>query len=99
MERILNDNPFQSTHFAWINIHMEQMGSQNLRYLDEALSVHRDRFSTCYIDYLPESLINNTKEYFKQGRCSMCSGFFTGNKHYMTLFCQAILQQFNEYLE
>jgi len=92
-------NPFKSTHFAWINICIERMGFKNLIHLDEALTVHRDKFSTCYIDYLPNYLVNNTHEYFRYGRCSMCSGFFTGNAEYMYRVCHEIESKFLEYLE
>lgn len=98
LKETIRHNPFQSTHFAWMNIHMEHMGFKNLVNLDQALSIHRDRFSTCYIDYLPSSLINQTHEYFRWGRCSMCSGFFTGNAKYMSRVCHAIEAQFLIYL-
>jgi hypothetical protein len=74
------------------------MGYSNLKYLDEALAVKRDKFSTCYIDYIPYELIKDVKEYFKWGRCSMCSGFFTGNKEYMYKVCGLILDKFLYYL-
>jgi hypothetical protein len=99
LKEIIQINPFNSTHFAWINFCIERMGYKNLIYLDEALSSKRDKFSTCYIDYIPETLINNTSEYFKFGRCSMCSGFFTGNKEYMFKVCELIENKFLEYLE
>lgn len=91
-------NPFNSKYFCWINFCIERMGYNNLKYLDEALSVKRDKFSTCYIDYIPYELIKNTKEYFKWGRCSMCSGFFTGNNEYMRNVCSLILDKFLYYL-
>ena len=91
-------NPFNSKYFCWINFCIERMGYSNLKYLDEALSVKRNKFSTCYIDYIPHELIKNTKEYFKWGRCSMCSGFFTGNKEYMRDVCKLILDKFLYYL-
>jgi hypothetical protein len=98
MKEVIETNPFQSTHFAWINFCIERMGFKNLIRLDEALSVKRDKFSTCYIDYIPESLVNNTAEYFKMGRCGMCSGFFTGNETYMYNVCDLIENKFLEYL-
>ncbi len=90
---------FNSTHFCWINFCIERMGYKNLIYLDEALSCNRDKFSTCYIDYIPYSLILDLKEYYKWGRCSMCSGFFTGNKEYMFKVCDLIEDKFLEFLE
>ena len=92
-------NHFKSTHFCWINFCIERMGFKNLIRLDEGLAVNRDKFSTCYIDYIPENLIKDTAEYFKWGRCSMCSGFFTGNAEYMYKVCDLIENKFLEYLE
>ena len=98
LKDVIQKNPFHSTHFAWINICIERMGYKNVMHLDEALSRKRDRFSTCYIDYIPESLVLNTAEYYTWGRCSMCSGFFTGNKEYMGKACDLIENKFLEYL-
>jgi len=91
-------NPFNSTHFCWINFCIERMGFKNIIRLNESLSVNRDKFSTCYIDYIPEDLITNTSKYFEWGRCSMCSGFFTGNKEYMYKVCDLIENKFLEYM-
>ena len=96
---VIKENPFKSTHFAWINFCMERMGMENIHRLPEALSVYRDKFSTCYIDYIPEKIINNTPEYFLWGRCGMCSGFFTGNTYYMYKVCQLIIEKFLYYLK
>lgn len=92
-------NTFKSTHFSWINFCIERMGYSNLVRLDEALSIKRDKFSTCYIDYIPSSLVFDTHEYFRYGRCSMCSGFFTGNAEYMYKVCDLIENKFLQYLE
>ena len=98
LKETIEGNPFGSTHFAWINFCIERMGFQNLIRLDEALAVRRDKFSTCYIDYVPEHLVRNTPEYFQFGRCSMCSGYFTGNATYMFQACDLIEDKFLEYL-
>ena len=95
----INNNPFNSTHFAWINFCIERMGFKNLIHLEEALAVNRDKFSTCYIDYIAPELVFNTNEYFKWGRCGMCSGFFTGNKEYMFKVCNLIINKFSQYVE
>ena len=99
LKEVIELNLFNSTHFCWINFCIERMGFKNLIHLEEGLALNRDKFSTCYIDYIPENLINNTNEYFKWGRCSMCSGFFTGNKEYMYKVCDLIENKFLEYLE
>ena len=99
LKEVIEENPFASSHFAWINICIERMGYTNVQRLDEALAVKRDRFSTCYIDYVPEDLIKNTEDYYRWGRCSMCSGFFTGNAEYMYKVCDLVENKFLEYLE
>jgi FkbM family methyltransferase len=99
LKETIETNPFNSTHFSWINFCIERMGFKNLIRLDEGLAVNRDKFSTCYIDYIPQNLVENTNEYFKWGRCSMCSGFFTGNKEYMYKVCNLIENKFLQYLE
>jgi hypothetical protein len=98
LKEVISINLFNSTHFGWINFCIERMGFKNLIRLEECLSVNRDKFSTCYIDYIPESLVKNTQEYFKWGRCSMCSGFFTGNANYMYRVCDLIENKFLYYL-
>jgi hypothetical protein len=99
LKEAIEVNTFNSTHFCWINFCIERMGFKNLLRLEEALSINRDKFSTCYIDYIPEDLIKDTSNYFKWGRCSMCSGFFTGNKYYMHKVCDLIENKFLEYLD
>lgn len=94
-------NPFQSTHFAWINVCVERMGFNNLVHLNEALGVQRDKFSTCFIDYIPKSVVQDLPRYFGArgcqtcaASCSMCSGFFTGNGPSMRAACTRIEEQF-----
>ena len=95
MINTIENNPFNSTHFAWCNICIERMSWKNMIYFPKIWEEYRDKFSTCYIDYQPKTLvIDNPKEYYKYGRCSMCSGFFTGNKQYMYNFCISIIQEF-----
>jgi hypothetical protein len=99
-KRIMDENPFNSERFAWINICIERMGYKNLIELDNVFSARRDKVSTCYIDYVPRELTLNAAEYFKNGgRCSLCSGFFTGRKDYFYRFCNAIERQFLKYCE
>ena len=98
LKRVIEQNPYQSTHFAWINICIERMGPNNLEELPHALSLFRDKFSTCYIDYIPPHFTVHHADYFKFGRCSMCSGFFTGRGDYMYEFCNRVEEMFTEYL-
>jgi hypothetical protein len=99
MIETIDQNPFGSTHFAWINFCIERMGYKNLVHLPECLLVNRDKFSTCYIDYIPQWYINITPLFYSRGVCSMCSGFFTGNAHYMRMTCKYIIEKFLYYLE
>ncbi len=97
LQRAMAENPFGSTHFAWCNICIERMGWKSGPAFEGVWSEFRDGFSTCYIDYQPMSLArDNWPEYFKWGRCGMCSGFYTGSKANMTAFCDAILAKFAE---
>jgi hypothetical protein len=99
LKETIIENPFGSTHFCWINLCIQRMGFRNLIRLDEALAVNRDKFSTTYIDYVPKWLVEDYQEYFKFGRCSLCSGFFTGNFEYMYRFCELMEDQFLYYME
>jgi hypothetical protein len=99
LQETIQSNPFDSTHFCWINFCMERMGYKNLLHLEECLSVYRKKFSTCYIDYVPKGLVENTAEYYQVGRCGMCSGFFTGEKYYMYKVCGLIIEKFQKYVE
>lgn len=99
LKRVIAENPFGSTHFAWLNICIERMGWRNVAALESVWRQHRDKFSTCYIDYQPEALVRNKAEYFKWGRCGMCSGFFTGDTTHMRAFCDAMEAKFLEALE
>lgn len=98
IQETIKTNPFNSDHFVWINICIERMGYKNLIYMEETLTNIRDKFSTCYIDYVNEPLVRNTAEYFKFGRCGMCSGFFTGNGYYFNEFCKGLLKKFVEFV-
>jgi len=99
LQEVILENPFESSHFSWINFCIERMGYKNLVHLEECLMQKRDKFSTCYIDYIPRQLVERTSEYFQAGRCSMCSGFFTGNRFYMFNACRLIVEKFQKYVD
>jgi hypothetical protein len=92
LKQAMITNSFGSTHFAWLD--MYHVGNMDLSRLDEALSQQRDKFSICYTDYQPLSLVNNSHDYFRLVRQGMCTGFFTGHVKYMTQICHAIEDQF-----
>lgn len=96
LQRAMSENVFGSTHFAWVNICIERMSWKNGVVFPLVWSEFRDKFSTCYIDYQPRKWLNNLEEYYRWGRCGMCSGFFTGSREYMGAFCEAVLNKFAE---
>jgi hypothetical protein len=100
MQKVIAENPFGSTHFSLLNICIERMGYKNVAHLEEVFSgPPRDKVSTVYIDYLSEAIIADPKEYYRFGRCSLCSGFFTGSAKNMSLFATKIIEKFMYYLE
>ena len=99
LKKVIAENPFQSTHFAWLNICIERMGRSNIRFLPDIFKDSRDKVSTCFIDYVPYKLILDTPRYFQYGRCSLCSGFFTGRGDYMKRFCDLVEEKFLYYLK
>jgi hypothetical protein len=93
------NNPFNSTHFAWCDITIETKCWKNGIIFPKIWKEFRDKLSVCYIDYQPRSLaINNVKEYYRWGRCSMANGFFTGNKINMVSFCNEMIKAFEDML-
>jgi len=92
LKQVIQENQFGSTHFAWLNICIERMGWKNLTQLDRVFEINRNKFSTCYIDYHPQT--NYLDSVMRNGWCTMCSGFFTGNAYYMNEFCTRIEQKF-----
>ena len=102
LQETIATGPFpESSHFAWINMDIERMGYLNVAAIERFLTAEpRDRFSTVYIDYIPETLTKTESlpVYFQWGRCSMCSGFFTGSAFYMAKVCSLIENKFLEFL-
>jgi len=102
LKRVITKNPFESTRFAWINVCVERMGHHNLAHLQEALGQQREKFSTCYIDYVDEQTMRHLPANFGpscRGRCTMCSGFFTGDALHMMQVCDRMEWKFMECLE
>jgi hypothetical protein len=93
LKEVININVFGSTHFAYIKIEVPT----TFAGMAEALETNRDKFSACYIDYIPERVVRNMKEYFQWGRCSMASGFITGSKEMMYRVCDLVEQKFIYY--
>jgi hypothetical protein len=92
----INVNTFGSSHFCWINFCISRMSLRGLELLDEGLSLNRDKFSTAYIGYISKADVQGV-DFMRYGRCSMCSGFFTGNKEYMYEVCDMMEKEFVHY--
>jgi hypothetical protein len=99
MIETVDENPFRSTHFAWINLCIERIEYTNVMHLSGCLTTNRDKFSACYTDYIPLCYIENTSQYYEEGLSSICSGFFTGNAYYMRTTCKYIIEKFLYYLD
>jgi hypothetical protein len=109
LRQTIEKNPFGSDRFAWANICIERMGFQNLVCMKEALAVQREKFSTAYIDYVPQNAFASLENFFGKdgcrdpngpcGRCSMCSGFFTASARYGIEVANLIEKKFLECAE
>lgn len=101
LKETVSENPFGGTHFAWINFCIARMGLLNVLELQNALELKRDKFSTAYIGYISKKEIEGKDNYnfIVNGKCSMCSGFFTGSAEYMSKVCKAIEVKFLKYVE
>lgn len=96
LKHVIEENPFKSTHFAWLNFCIERMGWRNAASLDRVFELNRNKVSTCYIDYAPKESLDSV---VRNGQCTMCSGFFTGDANHMMTFCNRIESKFVHYLE
>jgi hypothetical protein len=99
VKQVTELNPFNSTHFGWIDFGIERQGFKNASSLDNVIHLYRDKVSACYINYIPQKTVDNLKEYFQWGRCAIASGFFTGNLKNIQKFCRLVELQFITYVE
>lgn len=91
---VMSTNPFGSSFFAWCNVCIERMGWASGKAFAGIWSERRERFSSCYIDYRTDAYVADEARYFYEGKCSFCSGFFTGSEDYMARFCRLVLVEF-----
>jgi hypothetical protein len=96
LKQVIAENPFGSTHFAWLNLCIERMGYRNLIELNRVFEIQRSKVSTCFIDYAP---LDTVDQVVRTGRCTLCSGFFTGEAAYMKTFCDRVEAKFLAYLD
>jgi hypothetical protein len=93
LQHTMTTNPFGSSHFGWIQFSL-QNGPQNLPYLEESLSLNRDKMSLTWIQYLPQNVVENHAGYFMWGRCGFGANFFTGSAYYLTQICELVVDEF-----
>lgn len=96
-------NPFQTTNFVFIDFGIRHTGVNDIQAIDRALSGqtkrNRDKVGVCWIDYTPEAIMRNNKEYYSHGRCGIAGGFISGNAKYLNLICNEVEKRFKETVE
>lgn len=79
LKRSIEENPFHSTHFAWLNISMEHLGYMNLMNLEVIFHrAPRDLVSTMCMKYISKADVLNTEEYFKTTQRPFSTKIITG---------------------
>ncbi len=74
-------NPFDSSHFIWIDFGIFGQQYTQKGMIEEVLCGVRDKFSCCYIHYRPKSFI---KSYHQMDYCGIAAGVLSGNIKYIT---------------
>ncbi len=99
IEEVIKNNPFNSSHFAWINLNFAKAGLRNFELLDLALQEHRDKMSLMHIDPMAKLDSGEPDKFFGTPCKSIDINFITGSKAYFSNFCQAIQQKFLIFLK
>jgi len=95
----IDENPFTSTHFGWIDMSIEKLGYQNVSHISECLLENRDKFSACFHTFIPKWCVDIPTMYYSRNLSGMSSDFFTGNAYYMRTVCKYIIEKFQYYLD
>lgn len=95
LRRAINENPLNSTHFAWLDFKYSQADAKS-ELLYKALECNRDLFSCCLIDYFPRLFALEYPEIFYQsgGPCTVAAGFFTAKKDIMSRIIDLMEEEF-----
>ena len=94
LDQAIDLNPFKSTHFAWIDFGYCQQDA-NTELVLKNLSLKRDKFSCCLIDYFPRDQALIPERYYKTGGpCTVAAGFMTGNSLYMKDIINFMYEEF-----
>jgi hypothetical protein len=99
IDTIINHNPFKSEYFGWIDFGVGHTVGRFTHQIVRSLQVYREKCSFCYINYTPEHIMKNNKDYYYFGRCGTACGFFTGNKNNMKQLCDNFNKKWIETVE
>ncbi len=98
MQAAMQSNPFDSTHFAWIDFGIEHAADVNPNLVDAALGRWRDRASFCYINYRAKSLVQDPARWYGvpgcPGLCGIAGNFWTGRRDWLSKVCAAAEREF-----
>ena len=100
LKQSVEENPFHSTHFSWLNISMEQFGCMNLMNLDVIWKrPPRDLVSVMYMKYIGKGSVLNTKEYFKTAQQPFSTKIITAAAANIYEFSNQMEEIFLHYLK
>lgn len=94
LQDVIEQNPFTSSHFGWIDFGYEKCNPLNLLHLSSSLRENRSKVSFCYIDYTEEGLMKDPRQYYLYGRCGIACNFFTGDREYLQKLCIQFKEKF-----
>jgi hypothetical protein len=104
LERVLETDPFASSHFAWIDVGLSHaVGRGDLAWLDrEIVTSLRDRVRICQIHRRPPEVLRDLDLLYGPehiGRTTFAAGFFTARADVMADLVRAASDVFVETVE
>jgi hypothetical protein len=94
-----NNNFFNTTHYAWIDIGCNHIVKELSKYAEMMLSKPNPKVSACYIHYRSKAELADLATFFKDGGpCGMAATVFTAEATYIDRFYNAMMEIFNEQL-
>ena len=99
IEEVIKNDPFNSSHFAWINLNFAKAGLRNFELLNLALQEYRDKMSLMLMNVMTRLNSEEPNIFFGTSCKSMSIDFITGNKTHFFNFCQAIQHKFLQLLK
>lgn len=90
----MTENPHNSNMFMWINPDYSQPDA-DYNYITEILDEHRDRFSCCLIDYIPQKTVESYKIFNKV----ISTGILTSDQLTLRNICRLIDEEFKNIIK